>query len=254
MIPITRATLPDELSLQLVALSKELGTLPADARKQAAQDLWKKSSTRARVYQPLKQILQQMALGLEQCMYCGTDFGTDVDHFEPVARNPLRTFDWLNHLLACTSCNSNHKRHQFPTDADGRALLVDPTLEDPFEHMTLSLSTDLYVPVSAKGAATIEVCGLNRRQLVDGRRRARNTVAICLRLLVSASLDGKDTEAREIAATIQQQPFADVCQAMLRQALAPGAEHIFSGAAVAGLTSDVLVYLRMPEIRSALLH
>jgi hypothetical protein len=55
-----------------------------------------------------------------------------------------------------------------------------------------------------KGSATIEACGLNRRQLVDGRRRARNT------------------DAKKIAAAIQQQPFADVCQTMLRQTLAQG--------------------------------
>lgn len=254
MIPITRATLPDELSVQLVTLTKELAAAPTDDRKQVAQTLWKKSSTRTHVYQPLKEVLKQMALGLEQCMYCGTDFGTDVDHFEPVARNPLRTFDWLNHLLACTTCNSNHKRHEFPTDADGLPLLIDPTIEDPYEHMTLSLSTDMYHPVSAKGTATIAVCGLNRGQLVDGRRRARKTVAMCLRLLATAVMGGQDAEATEIAATIRQQPFADVCQAMLRQATAPGAERIFSGNDVVGLTSDLLVYLRMPEIRNVLLH
>jgi hypothetical protein len=36
--------------------------------------------------------------------------------------------------------------------------------------------------------------------------------------------------------------------------LGPRAEHIFSDAAVAGLTADLLVYLRMPAIRGALLH
>ena len=84
-----------------------------------------------------------MALGLEQCIYCGADFGTDVDHFDPIARSPLR--------------------------ADGRPLLIDPTSEGPFEHMTLSLSTDVYHPLSGKGIATIDVCGLNRGQLKDGR-------------------------------------------------------------------------------------
>lgn len=47
--------------------------------------------------------------------------------------------------------------------------------------MTLGLSTDVHCPLSDKGTATIEVCGLNRRQLVEGRRRSRKTVALCLR-------------------------------------------------------------------------
>lgn len=254
MIRITRATLPDELDTQLAALSKELAGAPADKRKEAAQRLWAKSSTRTRAYRPLKQLLQQMALGLEQCMYCGTESGNHVDHFEPVARNPLRTFDWLNHLLACEICNSNYKRNQFPTDAEGQPLLIDPTTDDPFEHMILSLSADVYRPLSEKGAVTIDVCQLNRRQLVDGRRRARKTVAMGVERLAAACQTGQHGKVQEISWTIQQQPFADVCQAMLRQAVAPEAELIFSDPEIAGLEPDVLVYLRMPEIRAALLH
>jgi len=56
----------------------------------------------------------------------------------------------------------------------------------------------------------------------------------------------------QIVGTIQQHPFADVCQAMLRQALAPGAEAVFSDAEVAGMTPRLLVLLRLPALRSAL--
>jgi hypothetical protein len=254
MIPITRAALPDHLSVQLATLSKEIAAFPVGERRKAARALWEKSRTRTRVYQPLKSVLQQMALGLEQCMYCGADFGTDVDHFDPIARTPLRAFDWLNHLLACATCNSNHKRDRFPTDANGRPLLIDPTSEDPFEHMTLSLSTDVYYPLSDKGTATIDVCGLNRRQLMDGRRRARDVVALCLWAWAATSRAGRDAKLAEVAQLIREQPFGDVCQAMLRQAVAPGAELIFSDATVAGLGPDMLGYLRAPEVRSALLR
>ena len=254
MIPITRATLPDELSTQLGTLSGELANVAAEDRAKAARALWEKPGTRKRVYKPLKQILQQMALGLEQCMYCGADLGTDVDHFDPIARSPLRAFDWLNHLLACATCNSNHKRDRFPMDADGRPLLIDPTAEDPFEYMTLSLSSDVYHPLSDKGIATIEVCGLNRRQLVDGRRRARTVVAFCLRGWAAAGSADRDAKLKEVAQLIREQPFGDVCQAMLRQAVAPGAELIFSDAEVSGLEPDMLAHLRTPAVRSALLR
>jgi hypothetical protein len=254
MIPITRATLPDELSGKLATLSEDLADVPADDRAKAARALWKNPRTRTQVYQPLKLILQQMALGLEQCMYCGADFGTDIDHFDPIARTPLRTFDWLNHLLACGPCNSNNKRDRFPTDADGRPLLIDPTAEDPFEHLTLSLSTDIYCPLSAKGTETIEVCGLNRGQLRDGRRRARNIVALCLRAWAAANRQTQGAKLEEITQVIREQPFGDVCQAMLRQAVAPGAELIFSDTEVVGLEPDMLAYLRAPEVRSALLR
>ena len=119
--------------------------------------------------------------------------------------------------------------------------------------MTLSLSTDEYHPLSAKGTATIEVCGLNRRQLVDGRRRSRNTVALLLREWVQGYRSGHD-RMTVIVETIRQQPFADVCQAMLRQAVAPGAGIVFSDPEIAGLSPDLLILLRMPELRSALLR
>jgi hypothetical protein len=182
-----------------------------------------------------------------------SEFATDIDHFDPISRSPLRTFDWLNHLLACTACNSNHKRDRFPTDADGRPLLIDPTTEDPFEHITLSLSTDVYHPLSDKGRTTIEVCGLNRRQLLDGRRRARSVVACFLRDWAATVRADRDARLEEVAQLIREQPFGDVCQAMLRQAVAPGAELIFSDVKVAGLEPDMLAYLRTPEVRSALL-
>jgi uncharacterized protein (TIGR02646 family) len=254
MIPIERLALPEELNNRLSALTKEIDATPATDRQAAADTLWKKSGTRTRVHRPLKQALQQMALGLEQCMYCGSDSATDIDHFEPRARNPLRTFEWLNHLLACGSCNSNYKRDRFPTDDDGGPLLIDPTMDDPFQHMTLSLSTDVYSPRSDRGTATIEVCGLNRPQLVDGRRRSRQTIALCLPQWHEAYDAGRDRDMAQIVGTIQQHPFADVCQAMLRQAIAPGAEIIFSDAQVAGLTPKLLVLLRLPELRSALLR
>jgi hypothetical protein len=254
MISITRPALPDDLSTRLAILSKKLAAVPVDERAKAARELWEKSTTRTRVYQPLKGILQQMALGLEQCMYCGADLGTDVDHFDPIARNPLRAFDWLNHFLACGPCNSNHKRDKFPVDTDGRPLLIDPTTEDPFEHLMLSLSTDVYYPLSDKGSETIDVCGLNRRQLMDGRRRARNVVAFCLQAWAATDRASRDAKLAETAQMIREQPFGDVCQAMLRQAVAPGAELIFSDATVAGLGPDMLGCLRAPEVRSALLR
>jgi hypothetical protein len=111
-----------------------------------------------------------MAPGIEQCMYCG-DTGTEIDHFEPISRNPLRTFDWLNHLLACVNCNSRAKLAAFPIDAHGHPLLIDPTAEDPFDHLRLSLPFGRYEPLTDKGRTTIKVCSLNRPQLERGHSR-----------------------------------------------------------------------------------
>jgi hypothetical protein len=48
--------------------------------------------------------------------------------------------------------------------------------------------------------------------------------------------------------TVQDQPMADVCQSMLRQALSPGADIVFSD------SPDLLALLRRADLREALLR
>jgi len=181
-------------------------------------------------------------------MYCGECRGTDVDHFEPIARNPLRTFDWLNHLLACSTCNSHQKRDRFPVDEDGSALLIDPTAEDPFDHLLLTLSLGVYTALTTKGQVTIEVLGLNGRGLPRGRMRARNVVELALREWDRARVRDRSDEMQKQVRTVRDQPFADVCQSMLRQAFSPGADIVFSD------SPDLLALLRRDDLRAALLR
>lgn len=242
MIRVVRQDLPKQLTRRLTALSIALTEQDHTDRVEQARRLWKSS----RVASPLRATLTDMAAGRACCMYCGDGCGTDVDHFEPLAHNPARTFDWLNHLLACSMCNSHHKRDRFPLDELGRPLLIDPASEDPFDHLDLRLSVGVYLPRTPQGEATIDVCGLNRPLLVRGRAAARRCVAACLRQWHRANQAGNTAEMSEWAQTVREQPFADVCQAMFRQAWCPGAAEIFSA-------DDELELLRMPELRTALL-
>ena len=125
MIRLPRATLPADLAGHLGALTDKVTATESHVQAAEARRLWALASTRSHVCGPLRAVLRAMAPGDEQCMYCG-EIGTDIEHFEPVARNPLRTFDWLNHLLACSTCNS-HKRDQFPSArGTGRCSLTRP--------------------------------------------------------------------------------------------------------------------------------
>lgn len=247
MIRITRSELPDQLRTRLDTLTEDIARIPASKRPALARAMWRRSSVRAAVRYPINEILREMAPGREHCMYCGDNQGTDVDHYEPISYNPLRAFDWLNHLLACSYCNSHAKRDRFPVDSHGQPLLIDPSTEDPFEHLLLTLSLGVYQALSEKGRFTIDVCGLNRALLVRGRMQARRVVELCLAEW-QAARDGGDP-ARQAAAvlTVHEQPFADVCQSMLRQADSAGADHIFAD------TPAVLTLLRLPELRSSLI-
>ncbi|CCH29079.1 hypothetical protein BN6_17580 [Saccharothrix espanaensis DSM 44229] len=97
----------------------------APDRVRTARAACKRSAVRRSVHAPLRRLLEEMAPGHQRCRYRGDSQGTDSDHFEPLSRNPLRTFDWLNHLPACSTCDSNLKRDRYPLDDAGRPLLVD---------------------------------------------------------------------------------------------------------------------------------
>ncbi|MFI9006224.1 HNH endonuclease [Actinosynnema sp. NPDC053489] len=245
MIRLVRPALPADLAGRLPGLTAEIGGAANPAR--AARALWKQAAVRRGVHAPLRRLLEGMAPGYQRCMYCGDSQGTDIDHFEPLSRNPLRTFDWLNHLLACSTCNSNLKRDRFPVAGDGTPLLVDPTTEDPFDHLLLTLSLGVYVARTAKGEATIDVCGLNRPVLTQGRVHARRVVLMCLARWAAGRERGAADDVRDAVLTVRGQPFADVCQAMLRLARSPGAERVFEESPWA------LPVLRDDELRAQLL-
>jgi HNH endonuclease len=243
MIRINRPALPSALASRLQAETTSLGNT-VEPRQQAARKRWR--TTRQTIHQPLFDVLAGAAAGRQRCMYCGDNLGSDIDHFEPIARNPLRTFDWRNHLLACSTCNSQFKRDRFPVDQNGQPLLIDPTTEDPFDHLRWTWIGE-YVPLTDKGAATIETCGLNRPILVNGRDHARKVVIIALKSWWEARQAGDAETMSAAALTIRQQPCADVSQAMLRHAILPGADVIFFQ------VPKILELLRMPDVRDALL-
>lgn len=235
MIPITRQPLDNELGSRLNARTAELAAKKHSS--EAARRVWRSAAVERR---RLREQLGRMAAGIMRCMYCGDNLGTDIDHFQPISHAPLRTFDWPNHLLACSFCNSNQKRDTFPCDIKGQHLLIDPTAEDPNDHLRLVLGTGEYRHLTTKGQATILVFGLNRADLVRGRAGAFHTrkAVVChaRRLFYE---DRKD-EAAWCLKALTEEPHASVLHAMLRSTDLPGAAGV--------LGADVLVALRDPNV------
>jgi hypothetical protein len=167
VIPFTRQPLPAEISTALAARTANLRT--SANRYEDARKAWKTASG---IRRGLKQHLGIACVRPAFCMYCHESRGTDVDHYEPIKRDPLRTFDWHNHLLACSYCNQQAKQEVFPLDAAGQPLLLDPASDDAADHMTLA-STGEFIDLTSRGAETIAALGLNRRgELVQARYRS----------------------------------------------------------------------------------
>lgn len=237
MIPLRREPLPEELSARLTARAERLLD-----RGGAARELWRDSRT---IRRDLSAHLVAMAAGLSRCMYCGDSEGTSIDHFQPIALAPQRAFDWLNHLWACAFCNSNQKRDLYPMDRQGRALLIDPTAEEPADHLDLVLATGAYRPRSSKGRETIRIFGLDRPVLERGRAQAYVRCRSMLRDLAHLAAAGERAEAAAVGHALTVQPFADVLYEMLRLRTAPRAALVFGPETVAGL--DVLMGARSSE-------
>ena len=225
MIPVQRVPVSDRTQ---VLLTRWTGRVrDAGGTSKSAREQWIKAQT------PRKHVrtaLESMTRGAVRCMYCDDSRGTDIDHFQPLENAPLRAFEWSNHLLACSYCNSNAKRSQYPVNGDGVCLLVDPSAEDPANHLRLLLKSGLYDPVdkSAKGEETIRVFGLNRPDLVKGRLDAFFRACSNMRDWHGLHQDA-DPLADRLAQALLDSPFIDVVHAMTR--LEPGVEATVVGQA-----------------------
>ncbi|WP_415954338.1 hypothetical protein [Streptomyces sp. KLOTTS4A1] len=248
MIPIQRRPLPEDVTTRMAELTVRIGLRDkaSGARKKYADNLWHDESN---VKKELRKVLRTMASGvLGDCMYCGGYTATDIEHFEPREHDALKTFLWPNHLLVCGPCNSTYKREWWKcNEKTGEPLLIDPTRDDPFDHLVLILREGRYTSRTDKGWTTIKVLGLNlpERRLVDGRKKARVNIRVVLRGWHRARLEGDADAQREALDTLKEQPFADVWQAMLRQAELPGAHLVMNDE-----PPEILSLLRDEQLRT----
>jgi len=128
----------------------------------------------------------------QRCMYCEDSRGTDIEHYRPQRTYPKLTFTWCNLLLMCAGCNRK-KGAQFPIDSIGTALLIDPTVDKPWDHLQFDENTGNLVArwtnlgFDPKGAATTipTTLPLNIEAILEGRlrttRRLRRSVETYLR-------------------------------------------------------------------------
>lgn len=240
MIPITRLQLDGELVNRLDDRTARLRASNADPSQ--ARMAWRSADTERH---GVRTHLEKMAPGVQRCMYCGDNLGTDIDHFEPIASAPIRTFEWLNHLLSCSFCNSNCKRSLYPCDPSGRTLLIDPTSEDPSQHLALTLSNGEYRALTPQGQASIEVFGLNRADLTRGRAGAFHTrrATLCHAKMLFDS--NRSDEATQCLRALVEEPHASVLHAMIKSMHMPGAIDLLDADTIAALEEPVFIGILM---------
>lgn len=226
-------------SLHLLRERSRMVAKATDPRAEARR-LWEFQDNKT--FREIRETLGRMASGLERCMYCEDNEGTAIEHFWPKTHYPERAFDWLNYLLACSRCNSNYKRDEFPIDATGNPLLVNPVEEDPLDHLSFSSATGYFQPLSPKGHPSIKVFGLNRATLTRGRLNAWTDLQGLLVWYAGCRDHSEDEQAARIETSVKEHPFSSVFAGLLRLAAGPNANLLIHPQCLQAIE-------RFPEVR-----
>lgn len=158
-----------------------------------------------------------MAPGEGGCMYCEYTLGDAIDHYRPMEKYPSRAFEWNNYLWSCTTCNTHFKGTQFPLDENGLPLLIDPTREDPRDHLELSPGTGKLTARTQMGSATIAVLGFERRGGLDiVRARAWRGVQSLLLGLDEAFAREDWSHVDEYRADLSSDPLASLLALLIQ--------------------------------------
>ena len=165
------------------------------------------------------------------CEYSLIRTDVDVDHHRPKGRvhevpdHPgyyWLAYEWSNLLPACKQCNQLRRDLTEPgqsgrTPAKGKGdkfpllneahraysprdnikdedpLLIDPTVDDPSEHMTFNPLGEV-VPLSDRGTTSIDVYNLNTKRMNDERKRSIKDMICLLKLKLDAAGIENDLE------------------------------------------------------------
>lgn len=228
MRKIKRRELSEQAQTMLAGRTERVAA--AEDSKLQAKDSWR--SKQSPSWDEIRSTLRDMCSGLERCMYCENSEATDIEHFHPKSNYPERTYNWDNYLLACSSCNSNHKRDEFPVE-DGRPLLIDPTKQDPAEYLEFSPSTGQWQARRGcrEGSESVRVFGLGRH--AQARRNAWELFELIIRMYRKERA-ADNADASRYLRILRQADFSGVFAAMLRLSRHPtGQLHVHAEVIIA---------------------
>jgi len=174
-----------------------------EAKKFVGQEIYKKVKT------DLEKIYNK------KCAYCESNICavsySHIEHYRPKNEYYWLVYSWDNLLLACQICNTNKGekfetnetkiiyKKQFLNDLHDKAYdfneiekpqLINPELEEDLDnHFTFNLKAEI-IAKSERMKYTIEVCELNRADLVAARIEIWNELKF-INTLTSSKIEAK---------------------------------------------------------------
>lgn len=117
----------------------------------------------------------------EKCAYCESTMRHvspgDLEHIIPSSNRPELAFEWKNMILCCYWCNTwkgNYYKEEL--------LLVDPTRDDPNEHLIFCCLHLL--GKTDRGAKTCEQLQLNRNELLQTRKERVDRLMPLIQMII----------------------------------------------------------------------
>jgi uncharacterized protein (TIGR02646 family) len=167
-----------------------------------------------------------LAMSDGECAYCGFLVGNDhmqVDHILPKELFELLAYAWANLLPSCDACNRSKSKfspeclrgkiivepclqayrahdHIFDKDHLFRVIvrddrLVDPTFDDPEEHLEVFMDLPSYLPKTAVGRTTYARLFARRREIVERLVKTKEAA----RVSINPALTEEELETFAIA-------------------------------------------------------
>ncbi len=106
----------------------------------------------------------------QKCSYCeAIPIGSSlrVDHFFPKKLYPEMILDWDNLLPSCDNCNTRKSAHDTKNEPIINPSIIDPIPYYDFDNIWMIPAVES--PNSVLTKRTIDVCDLNRRELLRSR-------------------------------------------------------------------------------------
>lgn len=189
----------------MIAVKKDFEAIPRIIFYKARLAAFEKNKTVGKyvssdkLYKPKKVKDALDVIYRRKCAYCEKslkDADRHVEHYRPKEPYFWLAFSWDNLLIACKKCNelkSNHFREYLAGtalnysnetletaqsqakayNAIEQPLILNPeqeTEESLQKHFTFDLATAEFIALSPQMKVTIEVCQLNRKELVEKRK------------------------------------------------------------------------------------
>ncbi len=149
-------------------------------------------------------------------------------------------YDWQNLLPSCTCCNQATdingkkvgKHSRFPVagshatspeqSSQESPLLINPTVDDPGEHLTINVGDGILSGLTDRGEMSIKVLGLNHRAQLP---EERGKVALATKALITELINDPDSREKNLRVLAEyvagRRSYAMAAKAQLRASL-PG--------------------------------